>query len=161
MPPRTASTSCSGKPAARIGQAGSPDLVAEGIGVYRRAVEAQGRVFDPMNVGLTRALHIAINAAEREAAHELRATFMRNVQLLSLSPTGASPTLGRPRRFLTREEMHKATESDALIGPPEEIIGRLKRLEAGGVQYVMVIDVGGSLAHLRTFAREVMPEFAE
>ena len=144
-----------------LGQAGSPDLVAEGIGVYRRAVEAQGRVFDPMTVGLTRALHIAMNAGEREAAHELRAKFMRNVQQLSLSPTGESPTVGRPRRFLTREEMHKATESDALIGPPEEIIDRLKRLEAGGVQYVMVIDVGGSFDHLRTFAREVMPEFAD
>ena len=144
-----------------LGQAGSPEVVAEGIGVYRRAVEAQGRVFDPMNVGLTRALHIAMNAAEREAAHELRATFMRNVQQLSLSPTGESPSLGRPRRFLSREEMHKATETDALIGPPEEIVSRLKRLEAGGVRYVMVIDVGGSLDHLRTFAREVMPEFAE
>ncbi len=117
-----------------LGQAGSPDVVAEGIGVYRRAVEAQGRVFDPMTVGLTRALHIAYTPEEREAAHELRMKFMRNVQQLSLSPTGESPTLGRPRRFLSREEMHKATESDALIGPPEEIVGRLKRLEAGGVE---------------------------
>jgi len=57
--------------------------------------------------------------------------------------------------------VHKAIERVELIGPPEEIISRLKRLEAGGVRYVMVIDVGGSLAHLRTFAREVMPEFAE
>jgi alkanesulfonate monooxygenase SsuD/methylene tetrahydromethanopterin reductase-like flavin-dependent oxidoreductase (luciferase family) len=47
------------------------------------------------------------------------------------------------------------------VGTPEEMIARLKRLEAGGVRYVMVIDVGGSLAHLRTFAREVMPEFAD
>jgi len=144
-----------------LGQAGSPDVVAEGIAVYRRAVMAQGRVFDPYTVGLTRALHIATNAEERKAAHELRAKFMRNVQQLSLSPTGESPSLGRPRRFLTAEEMLKATETDALIGPPEEIVGRLKRLEAGGVEYVMVIDVGGSIAHLRTFAREVMPEFAE
>jgi alkanesulfonate monooxygenase SsuD/methylene tetrahydromethanopterin reductase-like flavin-dependent oxidoreductase (luciferase family) len=144
-----------------LGQAGSPDLFAEGVGVYRRAIEAQGRVYDPSTVGLTRALHIAYTPAEREAAHELRMKFMRNVQQLSLSPTGESPTIGRPRRFLTREEMHKATESDALIGPPEEIVGRLKRLQAGGVEYVMVIDVGGSFDHLRTFAREVMPEFAE
>jgi alkanesulfonate monooxygenase SsuD/methylene tetrahydromethanopterin reductase-like flavin-dependent oxidoreductase (luciferase family) len=144
-----------------LGQAGSPDLVGEGIGVYRRTVEAQGRVFDPHTVGLTRALHIAMNAEEREAAHALRAKFMRNVQQLSLSPTGESPTIGRPRRFLTREEMHKATESDALIGTPEEIVSRLKRLRAGGVEYVMVIDVGGSLDHLRIFAREVMPEFAK
>jgi alkanesulfonate monooxygenase SsuD/methylene tetrahydromethanopterin reductase-like flavin-dependent oxidoreductase (luciferase family) len=143
-----------------LGQAGSPDLVAESIGIYRRAVEAQGRQFDPMSVGLTRALHIAYTAEEREKAHELRSTFMRNVQQLSLSPSGGSPTLGRPRRALTAEEMHRATETDALIGPPEEIVARLKRLEAGGVNYVMVIDVGGSLTALTTFAREVMPEFA-
>ena len=57
--------------------------------------------------------------------------------------------------------MRRATESDALIGPPEEIIARLKRLQAGGVEYVLVIDVGGAPAALRTFAREVMPEFAK
>ena len=50
---------------------------------------------------------------------------------------------------------------DALIGTPEEIIGRVKRLQTGGVEYVLLIDVGGSLAALRTFAREVMPEFAD
>ena len=57
--------------------------------------------------------------------------------------------------------MRRATESDAMIGTPQEIVGRLRRLQAGGVEYVLVIDVGGSLATLRTFAREVMPEFAE
>ena len=143
-----------------LGQAGSPELVAENIGIYRKAVEAQGRRFDPMSVGLTRALHIAVTPEEREAAHELRMTFMRNVQQLSLSPTGEAPTLGRPRRAMSAEDMHRATETDALIGTPDEIVGRLKRLQAGGVEYVMVIDVGGSLSALRTFAREVMPEFA-
>ena len=114
-----------------------------------------------MSVGLTRALHIAMTPAEREAAHELRSTFMRNVQQLSLSPTGVAPALGRPRRAMSAEEMHRATETDALIGTPEEIVARLKRLQAGGVEYVMVIDVGGSLSALRSFAREVMPEFAD
>jgi alkanesulfonate monooxygenase SsuD/methylene tetrahydromethanopterin reductase-like flavin-dependent oxidoreductase (luciferase family) len=114
-----------------------------------------------MTVGLTRALHIATTPAEREAAHELRMTFMRNVQQLSLSPTGASPILGRRRKAMSAEDMRRATETDALIGSPAEIIGRLKRLQAGGVEYVMVIDVGGSLSALRTFAREIMPEFAD
>ena len=144
-----------------LGQAGSPELVAENIAIYHQAVEAQGRVFNPMTVGLTRALHIAMTPGEREAAHQLRMTFMRNVQQLSLSPTGDAPALGRPRRAMSADDMRAATESDALIGPPEEIVGRLKRLQAGGVEYVMVIDVGGSLSALRTFAREVMPEFAE
>jgi alkanesulfonate monooxygenase SsuD/methylene tetrahydromethanopterin reductase-like flavin-dependent oxidoreductase (luciferase family) len=144
-----------------LGQAGSPELVAEHIGTYRKAVESQGRDFDPMTVGLTRALHIAETPGEREAAHELRMTFMRNVQQLSLSPTGASPILGRRRSRMSAEEMRNATETDALIGTPEEIVGRLKRLQQGGAEYVLVIDVGGSLAALRIFTREIMPEFAE
>jgi alkanesulfonate monooxygenase SsuD/methylene tetrahydromethanopterin reductase-like flavin-dependent oxidoreductase (luciferase family) len=57
--------------------------------------------------------------------------------------------------------MRRATESDALIGTPHEIVERLRRLQTGGVEYVLVINVGGSLAALRTFAREVMPEFVE
>ena len=144
-----------------LGQNGSPELVAESIGIYRKAVEAQGRLYDPMTVGLTRALHIAMNQEEPEAAHRLRMQFMRNVQQLSLSPSGDSPTLGRRRRALSVEDMRKATETDALIGTPEEIVQRLQQLRAGGVEYVLVIDVGGSLSALRTFAREVMPEFAE
>ena len=143
-----------------LGQAGGPDLVAENIAIYRRAVEAQGRAFDPMTIGLTRALHIATSAEEREAAHRLRMQFLRNVQSQALSPSGESPTLGRRRRVLSEEEMRRATENEALIGPPEEIVERLKALEAGGVEYVLLIDIGGSLPALRTFAREIMPHFA-
>jgi alkanesulfonate monooxygenase SsuD/methylene tetrahydromethanopterin reductase-like flavin-dependent oxidoreductase (luciferase family) len=78
---------------------------------------------------------------------------------LSLSPTGDSPTLGRPRKPLTQAERHALTERDALIGHPDEIIRRIKRLQDGGVEYIMVIDFAGSLDHLRIFAREVMPAF--
>ncbi|HEX6440986.1 MAG TPA: LLM class flavin-dependent oxidoreductase [Stellaceae bacterium] len=143
-----------------LGQAGGPDTVAEGVAIYRRAVEAQGRVYNSATVGLTRALHIAMNDDEREAARALRAKFMSQVQQLSLSPTGKSPTLGRPRKRMTRAEMDELTERDALIGRPGEIVRRIKRLQEGGVEYIMVIDFAGSLDHLRLFAREVMPEFA-
>jgi alkanesulfonate monooxygenase SsuD/methylene tetrahydromethanopterin reductase-like flavin-dependent oxidoreductase (luciferase family) len=143
-----------------LGQGGGPETVAEGISIYRHAIEAQGRVFDPATVGCTRALHIVMNDDEREKARELRATFMANVQQLSLSPTGESPTVGRPRKLLSRQEMNELTERDALIGRPDEIIRRLKRLQEGGLEYVMVMDFAGSLDHLRIFAREVMPEFA-
>jgi alkanesulfonate monooxygenase SsuD/methylene tetrahydromethanopterin reductase-like flavin-dependent oxidoreductase (luciferase family) len=101
-----------------------------------------------------------MNEDEREKARELRAAFMANVQLLSLSPTGDSPALGRPRKLLTRAEMDELTERDALIGRPDEIIRRLQRLQEGGLDYVMVMDFAGSRDHLRTFAREVMPAFA-
>ena len=144
-----------------LGQAGGPETVAEGISIFRRAIESQGRMFDPATVGCTRALLIANTAAEREAARDIRAKFMANVQSLSLSPTGDTPTLGRPRKMLSRAEMDELTERDALIGTPEEIIQRLKRLQEGGLEYVMVMDFTASREHLRTFAREVMPAFAE
>ncbi|HKS89363.1 MAG TPA: LLM class flavin-dependent oxidoreductase, partial [Stellaceae bacterium] len=144
-----------------LGQGGGPETVAEGISIYRRAIEAQGRVFDPATVGCTRALHIAMNDDEREAARALRAKFMAQVQQLSLSPTGEAPTLGRPRKSMTRAEMDEVTERDALIGRPDEIVRRIRRLQEGGVEYIMVIDFAGSREHLRIFAREVMPEFAE
>jgi alkanesulfonate monooxygenase SsuD/methylene tetrahydromethanopterin reductase-like flavin-dependent oxidoreductase (luciferase family) len=143
-----------------LGQGGGPETVAEGVSIYRRAIEAQGRAFDPGTVGLTRALHIAMNDDERAAARELRAKFMAQVEQLSLSPTDESPTLGRPRKALTQAERHALTERDALIGRPEEIIQRIKRLREGGVEYIMVIDFAGRLDHLRLFAREVMPAFA-
>jgi alkanesulfonate monooxygenase SsuD/methylene tetrahydromethanopterin reductase-like flavin-dependent oxidoreductase (luciferase family) len=144
-----------------LGQAGGPETVAEGVAIYRRAVEAQGRGYDSSTVGLTRALHIAMNDSEREEARALRAKFMTQVQQLSLSPTGEAPTLGRPRKVMSRTEMDDLTERDALIGRPDEIIQRIKRLQEGGVEYIMVIDFAGSLEHLRTFAREVMPAFAD
>jgi alkanesulfonate monooxygenase SsuD/methylene tetrahydromethanopterin reductase-like flavin-dependent oxidoreductase (luciferase family) len=62
---------------------------------------------------------------EREAAHRLRIQFTRNVQQLPLLPAGNSPNLGRPRRAVSEEEMRRATESDALIGTPQEIVERL------------------------------------
>jgi alkanesulfonate monooxygenase SsuD/methylene tetrahydromethanopterin reductase-like flavin-dependent oxidoreductase (luciferase family) len=85
---------------------------------------------------------------------------MSQVQQLSLSPIGESPSLGRPRKAMSRAEMDAVTERDALIGPPEEIIRRIKRLQEAGVEYIMVIDFAGSREHLRMFAREVMPAFA-
>jgi len=142
-----------------LGQGGGPETVAEGVSIYRRAIEEQGRVYDSSMVGLTRALHIAMNDSEREAALELRAKFMAQVEQLSLSPTGESPTLGRARKRLSRAERDELTERDALIGRPDEIIRRIKRLQDGGVEYIMVIDFAASRDHLRTFAREVMPAF--
>jgi alkanesulfonate monooxygenase SsuD/methylene tetrahydromethanopterin reductase-like flavin-dependent oxidoreductase (luciferase family) len=140
-----------------LDQIGTPQMMGERIAVYRKAVEAQGRVFDPYSVGLTRALHVAMNAAEREEAHRLRATFLLGAQALASDPKRES-SLALPTSF---EDLRQSTEAAALIGTPEEIIGRVKQLQSVGVEYVLLMDVGGSRAALRTFAREVMPEFRD
>jgi alkanesulfonate monooxygenase SsuD/methylene tetrahydromethanopterin reductase-like flavin-dependent oxidoreductase (luciferase family) len=96
-----------------------------------------------------------MNAREREEAHRLRAAYLLGVQALA---GGGPSSLALPTSFA---ETRAATEQVALIGPPEEIVSRLKVLQAAGVDYVLLLDVSGSREALRTFAREVMPEFAE
>jgi alkanesulfonate monooxygenase SsuD/methylene tetrahydromethanopterin reductase-like flavin-dependent oxidoreductase (luciferase family) len=57
--------------------------------------------------------------------------------------------------------MRSKTETDALIGTPEEIIARLRVYEAAGIRNMLLMDVGGSREALRIFGKEVLPEFRE
>ena len=141
-----------------LDQLSVPEISGQRLAAYRAAVEAQGRVFDPMSVGLTRGLHMAMNAAEREYQHLLRAQFLENVRKLTVNPQAQASTLAVPT---SAADFREATEKTTLIGTPEEIIARLKVIQAQGIEYVLLMDVGGSVAALRAFAREVMPEFAE
>ena len=131
------------------------DVAASRIGVYRDALKARGAPFDPMHVAITRALHLALNAEQREHAHQQRAQFLRHVAELTNNPGGRT-TLAIPT---TNADMRAVTERSALIGTPDEIIERLKKLERAGVEYVLMMDVGGDIKALRMFAREVTPAF--
>jgi alkanesulfonate monooxygenase SsuD/methylene tetrahydromethanopterin reductase-like flavin-dependent oxidoreductase (luciferase family) len=142
-----------------LDQHAPPEVIGELFEVFRSAVEAQGRVFDPMSVGVTRALHVALTQQEREWAYQMRAKFLLNVYQLSSDPNAPqTSSLALPTSFA---DTRAATEQAALIGNPEEIIQRVKALEAAGVEYVLLLDVTASREALRVFAREVMPEFAD
>ena len=52
-------------------------------------------------------------------------------------------------------------KESALLGTPEEIVARLRKLEGGGVDYVLLVDPTGSKEALRTFAEEIMPHFPD
>ena len=121
---------------------------------YREAVQGQGRVFDPMHVGLTRGLHMAMNPAQ----HALRARFLAHVRALTVNPAAGGGTLALPA---SPEDIHASTEETTLIGTPEEIIARLNAIKAQGIEYVLLMDLGGSIPALRSFAREVMPAFRD
>jgi alkanesulfonate monooxygenase SsuD/methylene tetrahydromethanopterin reductase-like flavin-dependent oxidoreductase (luciferase family) len=54
-----------------------------------------------------------------------------------------------------------STERNALFGTRDEIVDKLKKLEAVGVEYVLVNGSGGSRESLRRFAREIMPNFPD
>lgn len=141
-----------------LDQFGNDQVTGHRIATYRQAVEARGGTFDPHSVGLTRALHLARTREEREHAHRLRARFLLGIQQLTTQGGTPASSVAVPTSF---DETKAATEEAALIGPPEEIIARLKALQAAGVEKVLMLDVGGSREALRIFAREVMPEFAD
>lgn len=114
-------------------------------------------VAETASIGLTRSLHLAMNQRERGMAYEQRAKMLLSIQALAKDPTRES-SLAIPTSFA---DTRFATEQSTLIGTPDEIITRLRDLQAVGVEYVLIIDVTGSLVALRQFAREVMPAFAE
>jgi len=132
------------------------DVIGERLAVYRKAVEAAGRAFDPRTVAVARALHITHTQAEREEAHVLRSRLLGGISRLSRVRGGGGPE----STMLQYNDTRLATEEGALIGPPDEIVERLQRLKSLGIDYVLLIDVTGSRESLRTFQNEIMPEFA-
>jgi alkanesulfonate monooxygenase SsuD/methylene tetrahydromethanopterin reductase-like flavin-dependent oxidoreductase (luciferase family) len=119
--------------------------VSEAIALFKTEVEAHGRTFDPMSVGVARSLNVVMTAEEYEKAIETRMAGRRRTQRLAQ----------RPNFVDTRE----AAESGTLYGTPDEISTKLQALRDVGAEYVLLNSPGG-LPSLRRFAQEVMPAFA-
>jgi alkanesulfonate monooxygenase SsuD/methylene tetrahydromethanopterin reductase-like flavin-dependent oxidoreductase (luciferase family) len=129
-------------------------LTVERDKVFRKECLAAGRNYDPMMVGVTRGLQIVHNEAERAQAIKTRRAVLQNIGDLARGP-------GAERYHQVRDDGDAFQLDDApLLGTPEEIIARLKKLEAGGVENVLFAAPGASVAGLRTFAEEIMPAFA-
>ncbi len=145
-----------------LGQYASPANVAANIAIYRSEVEARGRIFDPMQVAVTRAFFVCDTAAEREAAMERR--LANRLRQLKLATTPDGTVHGGPDR--ATGDPKAVNEASAMYGNPDHIALRLDQLRAAGAGYVL-INGGGSgggsrgRSSLRRFAREVMPHFAD
>ena len=127
------------------------DLIVERVKVFREECQYIGRDYDPMMVGVTRGLQIVHNEEERAKAIATRREVLKNIGDLARGP-------GAERYVNIKDETFELDDAP-LLGTPEEIIARLKRLEAGGVENVLFAAPGASVAHLRTFAEEIMPAF--
>jgi alkanesulfonate monooxygenase SsuD/methylene tetrahydromethanopterin reductase-like flavin-dependent oxidoreductase (luciferase family) len=140
-----------------LDQFASFETVAERIAIFKAAVEARGRVFDPMEVGVARAFYVAKDAADKEIALERRMEAQRRLAAISNPPGGKSKA-----SIMTFSDTREASEESALYGTPDEIADKLGKLRALGVEYVL-LNGGGLVGHaedsLRRFAREVMPGF--
>ena len=145
-----------------LGQYASPEDVGQSIAIFKRAVEACGSRFDPMQVGVSRAFFVADSRAEKEAALERRLQNRMRQLRLATRPDGT--VHGGPDR--ATGDPHTVNIRSAMYGGPEEIAEQLEVLRAAGAGYIL-INGGGSgggargRESLRRFAREVMPLFAE
>jgi alkanesulfonate monooxygenase SsuD/methylene tetrahydromethanopterin reductase-like flavin-dependent oxidoreductase (luciferase family) len=138
-----------------LDQVATIDLTIERVAAYKDELARHGRPWRPERIGVARALQIVRSEAEREAALALRTKVLRAIGGLARGP-GAE----RYQNFGSHADPNLASEESALLGTPDEIIARLKKLEAGGVDYVLLIDPTGSVGSLSAFAEEIMPAFA-
>jgi alkanesulfonate monooxygenase SsuD/methylene tetrahydromethanopterin reductase-like flavin-dependent oxidoreductase (luciferase family) len=140
-----------------LDQFASLEAIGERVSWFKAEVEKRGRTFDPLDVGVARAFHVAKDAADKEAALERRMEAQRRFAAASKNADGSQSKASIVAFSDTRE----ASEEAALYGTPDEIARKLERLRQLGVEHVLLN--GGGLSHdnLRRFAREVMPAFAE
>ena len=126
-----------------LDQLAQVNQIIERIAIFREECERVGRVYDPRMVATARPLQMIHHESERAQALETRKRVLA--------------TIGD----LARDKLPERIEDDtaSLLGMPEEVIARLKELEAGGATNILLVDPNASVANLRAFAREVMPAF--
>lgn len=126
-----------------LDQLAQVDQIVQRIAIFREECERAGRSYDPAMVATARPLQMIHHEGERAQAYETRKRVLA--------------TIGD----LARDKLPDRIEDDTapLLGTPEEVIARLKELEAGGATNILLVDPNASVANLRAFAREVMPAF--
>jgi alkanesulfonate monooxygenase SsuD/methylene tetrahydromethanopterin reductase-like flavin-dependent oxidoreductase (luciferase family) len=126
--------------------------VRERIAIFRAEVEARGRAFDPLSVGVTRSINIVTTAEELERAMANRVAGRRRIDRLATRPDGP----GANRAELSDAEIC----ASELYGTPDEVGHMMESLRAAGAEYVLLNSAGGRPT-LRRFARDLMPAFAD
>jgi alkanesulfonate monooxygenase SsuD/methylene tetrahydromethanopterin reductase-like flavin-dependent oxidoreductase (luciferase family) len=126
-----------------LDQLGAIDLTLERVALFRDECRRIGRAYRPDMIAVARALQIVRDERERQAAYETRARVIRTIGDLA---RGGTP---------------EAHDDAALLGTPAEIIDRLRRLQAGGVESILLVDPNATIAGLRAFADEIMPAFRD
>jgi alkanesulfonate monooxygenase SsuD/methylene tetrahydromethanopterin reductase-like flavin-dependent oxidoreductase (luciferase family) len=142
-----------------LGQYDLMDDVIRHIAQFKRDVTAQGtttgRTYNPMEVGVARAVHFADTQEELEAARVRR--FQGHVRINKLAERPGDER----ERFARHDdaEIRQLCDDTAIFGTTDQIIAKLEKLQAGGAEYV-IVNFGGSIKNIRRFAKEIMPHFA-
>jgi alkanesulfonate monooxygenase SsuD/methylene tetrahydromethanopterin reductase-like flavin-dependent oxidoreductase (luciferase family) len=138
-----------------LGQYDLMEDVVRHIAQFRRDVEAQGRTYDPMEVGTARAVHFADTPEELEAAQVRRLQGHLRINKLAEKPGDARERFARH----DEAEVRRLCDDTAIFGTADQIARKLEALRAGGAEYV-IVNFGGSIRNIRRFAKEIMPHFA-
>jgi alkanesulfonate monooxygenase SsuD/methylene tetrahydromethanopterin reductase-like flavin-dependent oxidoreductase (luciferase family) len=138
-----------------LDQLASTSLAIERFHIYKAEVEACGRPFDPMDVGVCRAFYVAKNADDKARAIEARLANQQRLAKLAAVPGSTVKS-----SMLSFDHTLDAAGESAMYGTPGEIAAKLAALRAAGVEHVLLNGPAGSRENLRAFAREVMPAFA-
>ena len=129
------------------------DVALDRLAIYREALDEAGRAWNPMGAAIARALYITESPAARDAAVAARVR-----QLTFMNAHGQSADGKQRSSMVSDDDLVKATEQGVLIGTPAEIIDRLRKLEDGGVGYVLLSpQTEGAMG---IFAEKIMPALA-
>src|SRR5262249_36064067 len=115
-----------------LDQFAPPAVLGERIALFKSEVEARGRAFDPMQVGVARDVHVAKDAADKAAALERNVRSRHRIQTVARDPSRAGGS-----HQLAYEHTAEATEAVALYGSPDELMAKIEALRAAGVHYIL------------------------
>ena len=128
------------------------DVIFERLRIFRAALTEAGRHYDPLGVGVARGLMVADTDDERETA-----IAQRMKQLEVMNSFGQTADGKGQSSMVSDADLRKAAVDGVLLGTPDAIIERLKKMEAAGVGYVLLSS--RDQQSLRRFSRDVMPAF--
>jgi probable F420-dependent oxidoreductase len=137
-----------------LDQIASVDVTVERVGIFREECRRVGRPYHAMMVGVTRALQITYTNEEREQALLTRARVLKTIGGLASGVEVAYDSGSAIDSILALE-----SDDAPLLGTPAEIVARLRQLEAGGIELILLVDPNGSIAALQAFGAEIMPAF--
>ena len=137
-----------------LDQFASLDETISLFNTYKSAMLANGFGFNPLQVGVARAFFVADTAEEKAAAIDRRMTAQKRLHAISQRPDGNNSA-----SIMAFSDTREANEEATLFGTPDEICRKVERLQASGVEYLLLNGGGTSRENLRRFAKDVMPHF--
>ncbi|HCP22728.1 MAG: LLM class flavin-dependent oxidoreductase [SAR202 cluster bacterium] len=128
-----------------LGQFDSFEMIAEEVAMFKSEVEATGRTFDPMSVGVARSVNIVDSKEEYDRAIETR-----------MAARARTQNLAQQSNF---QDTREGAEAGVIYGSPDHASREIQALKDIGVEYVL-LNCPAGITTLRRFASDVMPVFA-